>query len=200
MVKIGLCGIMASGKTTLAEQLIQNYSDFTRVSLANAVKEFANFIFDIPEGYKDRVAYQKMGDGARNYLFQDVWIETLLQQVAEQEGFNKHFVVDDIRYENEVDKLKGKGWYIVKLDIDEDLQLERLKATYPDNWEVHAEARSHASESQVNNIPLEKFDFIIKASNDESPLAQLDNFVNEIYQKERAFLAEKRLTIVDFNF
>tara|TARA_B100001564_G_scaffold334898_1_gene323813 strand:+ start:25 stop:627 length:603 start_codon:yes stop_codon:yes gene_type:complete len=200
MVKIGLCGIMASGKTTLAEQLIQNYSDFTRVSLANAVKEFANFIFDIPEGYKDRVSYQKMGDGARNYLFQDVWIETLLQQVAEQEGFNKHFVVDDIRYENEVDKLKGKGWYIVKLDIDDDLQLERLKATYPDDWEVHAEARSHASESQVNNIPLEKFDFIIKASNDESPLTQLDNFVNEIYQKERAFLAEKRLTIVDFNF
>lgn len=200
MVKIGICGIMASGKTTLAEQLIQNYSDFTRVSLANAVKEFANFIFDIPEGFKDRVAYQKMGDGARNYLFQDVWIETLLQQVAEQEGFNKHFVVDDIRYENEVDKLKGKGWYIVKLDIDDDLQLERLKATYPDDWEVHAEARSHASESQVNNIPLEKFDFIIKASNDESPLSQLDNFVNEIYQKERAFLAEKRLTIVDFNF
>ncbi len=200
MVKIGLCGIMASGKTTLAEQLIQNYSDFTRCSLAGAVKEFANFIFDIPEGFKDRVAYQKMGDGARNYLFQDVWIETLLQQVAGQEGFNKHFVVDDIRYENEVDKLKGKGWYIVKLDIDEDLQLERLKATYPDNWEVHAEARSHASESQVNNIPLEKFDFIIKASNDESPLTQLDNFVNEIYQKERAFLAEKRLTIVDFNF
>ena len=200
MVKIGLCGIMASGKTTLAEQLIQNYSDFTRVSLANAVKEFANFIFDIPEGYKDRVAYQKMGDGARNYLFQDVWIETLLQQVAEQEGFNKHFIVDDIRYENEVDKLKEKGWYIVKLDINEDLQLDRLKATYPDDWEVHAEARSHASESQVNNIPLEKFDFIIKASNDDSPLMQLDNFVNEIYQKERAFLAEKRLTIVDFNF
>ncbi len=200
MVKIGLCGIMASGKTTLAEQLIQNYSDFTRVSLANAVKEFANFIFDIPEGYKDRVAYQKMGDGARNYLFQDVWIETLLQQVAEQEGFNKHFIVDDIRYENEVDKLKEKGWYIVKLDIDEDLQLDRLKATYPDDWEVHAEARSHASESQVNNIPLEKFDFVIKASNDDSPLMQLDNFVNEIYQKERAFLAEKRLTIVDFNF
>ena len=200
MVKIGLCGIMASGKTTLAEQLIQNYSDFTRVSLANAVKEFANFIFDIPEGYKDRVAYQKMGDGARNYLFQDVWIETLLQQVDEQEGFNKHFIVDDIRYENEVDKLKEKGWYIVKLDIDEDLQLDRLKATYPDDWEVHAEARSHASESQVNNIPLEKFDFVIKASNDDSPLMQLDNFVNEIYQKERAFLAEKRLTIVDFNF
>lgn len=200
MVKIGLCGIMASGKTTLAEQLIQNYSDFTRVSLANAVKEFANFIFDIPEGYKDRVAYQKMGDGARNYLFQDVWIETLLQQVAEQEGFNKHFIVDDIRYENEVDKLKEKGWYIVKLDINDDLQLDRLKATYPDDWEIHAEARSHASESQVNNIPLEKFDFVIKASNDDSPLMQLDNFVNEIYQKERAFLAEKRLTIVDFNF
>jgi dephospho-CoA kinase len=200
MVKIGLCGIMASGKTTLAEQLIQNYSDFSRVSLANAVKEFANFIFDIPEGYKDRVAYQKMGDGARNYLFQDVWIETLLQQVAEQEGFNKHFIVDDIRYENEVDKLKAKGWYIVKLDINEELQLDRLKATYPDNWEVHAEARSHASESQVNNIPLEKFDFVIKASNDDSPLTQLDKFVNEIYQKERTFLAEKRLTIVDFNF
>jgi dephospho-CoA kinase len=200
MVKIGLCGIMASGKTTLAEQLIQNYSDFTRVSLANAVKEFANFIFDIPEGYKDRVAYQKMGDGARNYLFQDVWIETLLQQVAEQEGFNKHFIVDDIRYENEVNKLKEKGWYIVKLDINEDLQLDRLKATYPDDWEVHAEARSHASESQVNNIPLEKFDFVIKASNDDSPLMQLDNFVNEIYHKEREFLDEKRLTIVDFNF
>lgn len=200
MVKIGLCGIMASGKTTLAEQLIENYSDFTRCSLAGAVKEFANFIFDIPEGFKDRVAYQKMGDGARNYLFQDVWIETLLQQVAGQEGFNKHFIVDDIRYENEVDKMKSKGWYIIKLDIDDDLQLERLKTTYPDNWETHAEARSHASESQVKTIPLQKFDYIIKASNDDSPIEQLNTFVDMIYQKEREILNNKRLSIVDFNF
>ena len=183
MVKIAICGKMASGKTTLAEKLVSEYSDFARFSLADAVKRFARFVYDIPEGHKDRVAFQKIGDGARKELYENVWIDTLLNEIAHHEvvanndGFIKHFVIDDVRYLNEVVKLKADGWILVKIAIDDEIQIDRLKNVYPNNWEIHVSARHHASESEVDTIPNELFDIIIEASNTDEPFGKLSNYL-----------------------
>ena len=165
MVKIAICGKMASGKTTMAEWLEINH-DFCKFSLAGAVKEFGNFLFDIPSGTKDRVSYQKVGDGARKFLFEDIWIQTMLKAVEKHIGTpyaTHNIVVDDVRYLNEVEKLKSEGWVLIKINVDDELQLERLKKTYPDTWEVHAEARTHPSESEVDMIDEGLFDCIVEA-------------------------------------
>ena len=191
MVKIAICGKMASGKTTLAERIINNYDYFRRYSLADAVKQFANFVYDIPEGVKDRVAYQKIGDGARKQLYEDVWIDTLIKQI---ENNNRcydmngrdfsldwetptHCIVDDVRYLNEVIKLKADGWLMVKIDISDELQIERLKRTYPDNWETHVNARHHASEAEVDEIPDELFDLVVTAEDGDAPYHELESLI-----------------------
>ena len=190
MVKIGLCGVMASGKTTLADKVVEKYQGFGKFSLADAVKRFANFVYDIPEGYKDRVAYQKIGDGARQQLYEDVWLDTVLNEIAHHEvvsnneGFITHFIIDDIRYQNEVIKLKSKGWKIIKIEIEDELQNERLKETYPDNWETHVASKNHASESEVNIIPYQLFDYIIKASNDDEPYTQIEGHIQQIFDEQ----------------
>ena len=184
MVKIALCGKMASGKTTVAERFINEWADFKRVSLAQAVKDFGRFLFDIPEGHKDRVAFQKVGDGARKFIHGDVWLDAMLNMVEMFENESSvdgdclaNFVVDDVRYHNEVLKLKSEGWTIVKLDVDDELQLERLKATYPNDWETHAEARSHPSEAEVDSIPLDLFDMVVNVSNDDNPYLEIVDLI-----------------------
>ena len=53
---------------------------------------------------------------------------------------------DDVRFVNEARRLQEDGFTIILLNIPEDLQKDRLQRTYPDNWEVHWNARLDASE------------------------------------------------------
>lgn len=174
-LKIAICGKMGSGKTTLANSVLENHSVFQRRSLAEGVKKFARFVYDIPEGKKDRLLFQKIGDGARKELYEDVWITTMLNNCNNDE----YIVVDDVRYYNEVLKLKKKGWKIIKINIDNHLQEERIKNTYPDDWEIHLNSRGHNSEIEVDLIPEDYFDIIIEAKDDENPKLILDKFVRD---------------------
>ena len=183
MVKIAICGKMASGKTTLAEYLVNEYHETSKFSLADAVKRFARFVYDIPEGHKDRVAFQKIGDGARKELYENIWIDTLLNKIAHYEvvsnnkGFIKNFIIDDVRYVNEVLELKNDGWLIIKLEIDEELQKERLINTYPKDWEIHFNARNHPSETEIDLITEDMVDLVIKSSNGNNLEKAIDTFL-----------------------
>ncbi len=180
MVKIAICGKMASGKTTIANELVHNY-DFHKYSLAEPVKEFARFLFEIPPELKDRVLFQKVGDGARNHLYNEVWLDTLLSKVEQYEADFEavNFVVDDVRYINEVYYLASRGWKIIKIEIDEDLQLERLKKEYPSNWEAHAGARTHPSETEIDKIKNHWVDLTVTAENDIRIINEVQNFIND---------------------
>jgi broad-specificity NMP kinase len=178
-MKIGICGKMASGKTTLATHLCEEL-DFEKYSLAKAVKDFANFLFDIPEGHKDRIAYQKVGDGGRKKLYENIWIDTLKNQIHDKR--TNSVVVDDVRYENEVLNLKSEGWKLVKIVIDDNLQIERLKRTYPDTWETHVGSRHHASEAEVDTIADNLFDLIITAEDTLQPIEEIATFVEGVME------------------
>ena len=163
-MKVALCGKMASGKTTMAKKIVESLG-FNRFSLATGVKDFGNYLFDIPKGHKDRIAYQKVGEGGRNFLYPEIWIEVLLKSI-ESSGL-QNIVVDDVRYENEINRFKEAGWKIVKINIEDNHQVERLQKTYPDDWETHAKSRNHPSESEIDTVDANNFDLIIEASNPE---------------------------------
>ena len=174
-MRLALCGKMASGKTTIAEYL-EATEGFERFSLAKAVKDYANFLFDIPEGLKDRTAYQKVGEGGRQFLYSNIWIDVLIKDI-EQCSVDSVVVVDDVRYGNEVTYLKEQGWKLIKVKITDELQLERLKTTYPDDWQTHAESRNHASELEVDLIDDSIFDLVIDASDDSQVFQELKRYL-----------------------
>jgi len=163
-MKIAICGKMASGKTTMAEQL--SVYGFRCLSLAGEVKRVGRELFGMKE--KNRPLLQQIGMKMRE-IRESVWLDALIHESAQYELV----VCDDVRFINEAHALKENGWLLIKLDISDDLQKERLQNTYPDDWEIHWNNRSDPSEAEVDKIPLEWFDDIIEAKNDTSPFNRL---------------------------
>ena len=142
IMKIAIAGQMASGKTTLAESLVK--IGYKKVSLAGKVKEIARDLFHM--GEKDRPLLQKIGMKMRE-IRPSVWIDYIIHLGEEYDNL----VIDDVRFANEAKVLKEAGWTIIRLNIEEPLQKERLQNTY-DDWEVHWNSRGDASEVEVKLI------------------------------------------------
>ncbi len=171
-MKIGICGKMASGKTTIAEALshLEDY-DFTIISMAGEVKRVGRELFGMTK--KDRPLLQQIGMKMRE-IRESVWLDAVINEAKH----HPDAVCDDVRFINEAKTLKDEGWLLVKLEIDEDLQKSRLKSTYGEDWEVHWNNRSDPSEAEVDKIPLDWFDLIIPAANDGSPVETLKSMLN----------------------
>ncbi len=172
-MKIALCGKMASGKTTIADHLrhiIGHEGGFRIVSMAGEVKRVGRELFGMEE--KDRPLLQQIGMKMRE-IRESVWLDALIRESEKHELV----VCDDVRFINEAKTLKEHGWVLIKLDINEDLQKERLQKTYPDDWAVHWNNRSDASEAEVDKIPLELFDLVIPSANDDSVINSVWEFL-----------------------
>ena len=158
-MKIAICGKMASGKTTLADWFVEHH-DFLKISLAAKVKNVAKDLFGMT--HKDRRLLQQIGMKMRE-IKEDVWIDYLINlQVDEGENL----IVDDVRFINEAKKLKSAGWIVIRINIDDELQRDRLKSTYPDDWEVHWDSRGDASEVEVEHINIDDVDLELDAGPD----------------------------------
>lgn len=162
-LKIGICGKMGSGKTSLANEIVKNNSNGMVLSLAGEVKHIARRLFGMVE--KDRSLLQQIGMKMRE-IDVNVWIDYLLRE-SNKSNFSV-VVVDDVRFINEVDKFRNDGFVMIKIEIDEKHQLERLKLTYPNDWERHWEKRHNPSESEIDEIPDWWFDFIVSAKEIEA--------------------------------
>ena len=157
-MKIGIVGKMCSGKTTLANQ-INNYYDnkYFITSFAKKIKVIAVEIFNMKG--KNRKLLQDIGTKMRE-IDKDVWAKYALNE-ADNHNFA---IIDDVRFENEIKILKDNGWLLIKINISDDLQLQRLKITYPETWKEHFENIKHESEKS-NNIDEIYYDLIIDSSN-----------------------------------
>ena len=94
-------------------------------------------------------------------LDNDVWIKLLKKDM--NKDMNKDIFVGDVRFYNEYQMLKDLGFIFIKLDINKDLQIERIKNTYPNNYQEHLERLEHISEININNF---KYDYNIDVNND----------------------------------
>ena len=171
-MKIGICGKMASGKTTIAEHLtaLDDYP-FQIISMAGEVKRVGRELFGMTK--KDRPLLQKIGMKMRE-IRESVWLDAVRREAERHD----YVACDDVRFINEAKNLKDEEWLLIKLDIDEDLQKSRLQNTYGDDWELHWNNRGDPSEAEVDKIPLDWFDLIIPAANDGSPMKALLAFLS----------------------
>ena len=167
-MKIGICGKMASGKTTVAEHL--SLDGFVVVSMASEVKRVGRELFGMNE--KNRPLLQQIGMKMRE-IRESVWLDALIRQAEEHE----FAVCDDVRFLNEALTLKENGWTLIRLVISDDLQKQRLQDTYGDDWKIHWNNRTDASEAEVDMIPLDLFDMVIPAANDSSVQKAVTQFL-----------------------
>ena len=171
-MRIAICGKMASGKTTVAQSL----EGFQVLSLAGEVKRVGRELFGMKD--KNRPLLQQIGMKMRE-IRESVWLDALIRESNKQELYGYSVVCDDVRFIKEANTLKADGWILIKLVITDDLQKQRLQNTYPDDWEVHWNNRTDASESEVDAIPLDLFDLVIPAANDGSTVKRVIDFLLE---------------------
>lgn len=184
MDRIAICGPMASGKTYLADALNQELG-YTKFSLATGVKDLGRDVF-LMEG-KDRKLLQQIGMKMRE-IETDVWINLLMRKVVTaQQDLNDMFgshlemrvVVDDCRFINEVGAFKAAGYKIIRIHIDDDLQIKRLKKTYGKEADQHINNRKDDSEAEMEYMNDKLFDLVVKAADDDSVVTQVMEWLAE---------------------
>lgn len=153
---------MAAGKTTLANLIINGVEgyDVAKLSMAGQVKAIAHDLFKMED--KDRPLLQQIGMKMRE-IRHDVWLDYVIAEAEEYDNPQIIRIIDDVRFINEANKLKENGWKIVRISIDENTQLERLKTTY-DNWELHWNNRNNPSEAEVDEISEDVIDWFVDAN------------------------------------
>ena len=140
-MKIAITGRMCSGKTTLSKYLVSIEPRFQVFSFGKKVKEVASDLFQMDPNFKDRSLLTSIGQKMRE-INSDVWANYVIQQTKDI----NYCLVDDLRYQNEYELLAKEGWKIIQLRVSKELQEERIKSMYPDNYQDHLKNRTHASE------------------------------------------------------
>ena len=140
--KIAIAGKMASGKSTLANLLVEK-EQFRKFSFATGVKHVATQVFGMT--IKDRDLLIQIGNKMRE-IDPQVWIKYLLREAENTEKV----VVDDLRYPNEYIALRNAGFKIIYLNISNEEQLLRLQKTYPSTWQEHVKQKEHFTETQLS--------------------------------------------------
>jgi hypothetical protein len=136
MTIIGLCGLAGSGKTTIANHLVQHHG-FVRLPFAGPLKamtaafglgprEMGGDLKEVPSdllcGKTPRQFMQLLGtEFGRDLIGEDVWVrawERALGEIA-PDGFQPlRIVADDLRFENEAATIRKRGGSVVHLIRD----------------------------------------------------------------------------------
>lgn len=137
---IGICGLIGSGKDTVADFLVDNYN-FTRESFASSLKDACSAVFGwdrellegrTPEARRwregvdlwwacrlgipkltPRWVLQNWGtEVLRQGFHDDIWIASLEHKIA---NTNTNVVITDCRFTNEINSIRNNGGLIVRI-------------------------------------------------------------------------------------
>lgn len=173
MVKIAFSGKFTSGKSTAAgmikDEIQIAYRSCKIISFAGKLKEIATELFGMTK--KDRKLLIKLGKKMRE-IEEDVWLNYAVRDSKEYGDV----VIDDLRFPNEYEKLKKEGFVLVRIHVEKDVQLQRIKDLY-DDWENHVEKLNDISETALDNY---QFDYCIHSDTKESMKLQLKRMLNDI--------------------
>jgi len=137
---VGICGLIGSGKGTVADILVEEHS-FVKISFADKLKDSVATLFNWPremlEGDTNesrewreepdtywtketgriitpRIVLQEFGtDCMRNGFYDGVWVSLVKQHILKNP--NTNFVIPDTRFENEatmIHSLNGEVWRV----------------------------------------------------------------------------------------
>lgn len=142
-MKIAIHGKMCYGKTTLANIIKEFDNSYEILSFGQKVKDIAVDLFDMQ--YKDRTLLTSIGTKMRE-IDSNVWAKYTINKGKDYDKV----VIDDLRYQNEHDLCIENGYKIIVLTLPKDIQIERLKICYPNNYMDHITNSDHESENGIN--------------------------------------------------
>ena len=141
-MKFAITGPMCSGKSTIANLLKTVNKELEIYSFGKKIKDIAHELFNMGENLKDRSLLINIADKMRD-IDPDIWAKYIIKQTNKKE----HCIIDDLRFQNELDLLEEDGeWIYIILNINVVTRLNRLKQLYPDNYNDHIKNMNHLSE------------------------------------------------------
>lgn len=185
---IAIVGEMGSGKTTLANALIEQHG-FRRVSFAGRLKEIAARVYEpSPEGQygvvektkqyevwpldegdsyviSGREVLQRLGQSVKE-LDRLFWVRWLMNDIDAGMYGDGPFVTDDCRFVYEAEALRERGFLIVRVMTPAKVRMERYEMTYGRMPTV--QEMSHPSETEVSHI---EWDILLDGTKDVALLA-----------------------------
>tara|TARA_Y100000768_G_C23990131_1_gene691871 strand:+ start:3356 stop:3895 length:540 start_codon:yes stop_codon:yes gene_type:complete len=176
-MKIAISGKMGSGKTYLADEISKRF-DFKRASFAGKLKSLAKELFNMD--YKNRSLLIDFATKMRD-IDKNVWIRAMFKSIENCENV----VIDDLRLENEYNTLMLEGWFICKINIDENERINRLISKYGKKSKEHFEHSNSITENDVVNMEDNRFNFVINGCSDYEELYTIirDRLNSQNYKK-----------------
>ena len=149
---IGFSGKKGSGKSYFADYLVNNKL-FIKLSFASPLKEITKILFNLSdEDVKDpikkelinpkfnaspRELMQWLGTDIMREEFNkkfnysgSIWIDSVKDKVKTLLDKNKDVVIDDVRFQNEVDMIHSLGGIVINLRNDLDNTLNNSTSTH----------------------------------------------------------------------
>lgn len=149
---IGFSGKKGSGKSYFADYLVNNKL-FIKLSFASPLKEITKILFNLSdEDVKDpikkelinpkfnaspRELMQWLGTDIMREEFNkkfnysgSIWIDSIKDKVKTLLDNNKDVVIDDVRFQNEVDMIHSLGGIVINLHNDLDNTLNNSTSTH----------------------------------------------------------------------
>ncbi len=180
---IGISGKIGSGKDTLANRFIKAYyktsgikfknkkfgykvkklvSELTGLSMRVMLSRNGKLIYLEEWGMTVGELQQKMGtDAVRCNIHDDGWVLSLFSKYNPTKDF---WIISDVRFINEADKIKNMGGVLIRLNGD------------PKNCRANDKRdMNHRSETELDNY--DKWDYIY---DNNSPIKLLDNFISKL--------------------
>ena len=174
MKLIGLAGRARSGKSSIADYLVNDYG-FQHLAFADPIRDTIEHVFDTPHQYSHilkeagipphgksyRELAQTLGDWGRG-LRPDFWVlelERRLELIKRGLGDDLCVVISDVRYINEAFWVRQRGqlWHITRPDQDP------------------SQTRAHSSEAGI--VPLGGEALIQNTGTLEDLLAHVDRLL-----------------------
>lgn len=177
MRNVALFGQMASGKSAIAQALVDN--GYTKVAFAEPLKAISELAYGPIDkgttysvnldGYVRNVTgreiLQRVGQSIKDHD-RDFWLKCFLN-TTNRLGSGP-FVVDDGRFVFERDSLSKRGWLIVGVDTPVDVRMDRYQRAYgvlPSPTEL-----DHPSETELPGI-ITNADLLVNGTDDPASSA-----------------------------
>tara|TARA_Y100000310_G_scaffold219606_1_gene221005 strand:- start:1064 stop:1651 length:588 start_codon:yes stop_codon:yes gene_type:complete len=192
---VGLHGKMGSGKSICSDMICsilkENNIKAEVKSFAKPIYEIVGTIFDAeveeikrnkntlvrPRSFMGLRSYrellQKVGMNLRDLVHEDIWIDAMFGKenskiLGEWTGLYKWWIIDDLRFINEFDKVAISGGKLIK-----------VKRNVKKN--LHPDILNNRSETDLDNLDDDAWDFIID-NNDSIDITRksLENYIMTI--------------------